>query len=176
MCCSRILFLIVLIAQPLLFAAQPSKCPKLPETYEWNNAREYKRDEDLILKTLQWLNSTPMQNDVTVRGRANLFVLEWICGTPRLKLELNSEELPFYTNYPDLLFAYIFGMAQCKLTKNGDCDEHKAMISGYNAVAFQIEANEGLKKSKELKPIYKAYRRKKMESYVQSLITKKDVK
>jgi hypothetical protein len=117
-----------------------------------------------------------MQNDVTVRGRANLFVLEWICGTPRLKLELNSEELPFYTNYPDLLFAYIFGMAQCKLTKNGDCDEHKAIISGYNAVAFQIEANEGLKKSKELKPIYKAYRRKKMDSYVQSLITKKDVK
>ncbi len=117
-----------------------------------------------------------MNTEPLTRGKANLFALEWICGTPRIKLEINSEQLPFYANYPDLLFAYIFGMAQCKLTKNEDCNEHKAIISGYNAVAYQIGSIEGLKKSKELKPIFKAYKRDKMDNYVQSLITKTEVK
>jgi hypothetical protein len=172
----RTLVFIMLFIGPVKSWAQPGKCPKLPENYEWKNAREYKRDEDLVLKTLQWLNTTSMSNEVSVRGRANLFVLEWICGTPRMKLEINSEVLPFYANYPDLLFAYIFGMAQCKLAKNEPCNELKAIVSGYNAVAFQIGSTEGLKKAKELKPIYKAYKRDKMESYVESLITKTEEK
>jgi hypothetical protein len=172
----RAFLFILLFLGPTNIWAQPIKCPKLPEKYEWKNAREYKHDEDLVLKTLQWLNTSSMSNDITLRGKANLFVLEWICGTPRLQLEINSQALPFYTNYPDLLFSYIFGMAQCKLTKNGECSEQKAIISGYNAVAFQIGANKGLKKSKELKPLYKAYKRDKMESYVQSLTTKTEEK
>lgn len=156
--------------------AQPSRCPKLPDKYSWKNAREYKRDEDLVLKTLQWLNTTPMNADLINRGKANLFALEWICGTSHFKIEIDSNLLPFYANYPDLLFAYIFGSAQCMLAKNDDCDEHKAMISGYNAVAYQIGAIDGLKKSKELKPIYQAYKRNKMDQYVQSLTTKTTVK
>jgi hypothetical protein len=155
---------------PLLLAAQVGKCPKLPEKHEWKTTRDYKRDEELVLRTLQWLTSTPLNDDIAMRGKANLFVMEWICGSPRIKIHIDSDALPFYVDYPDLLFPYIHGVAQCKLSKNTDCNELQAAVSGFESVAFMIRADDDLRKIKALQPITKAHKKDKMESYVQSLM------
>ena len=156
-----------------LMAAQSRECPKLPEKYEWHTTRDYKRDEDLVLRTLQWLTTTPLNEEIAIRGKANLFVMEWICGSPRIKIEIDSDKLPFYIDYPDLLFPYIHGVAACKLAKNNPCNELQAAVSGFECVAYMIRADEDLKKIKALQPIVKASKKDKMESYVQSLMTNK---
>lgn len=153
--------------------AQPVGCPRLPDKYEWKTAREYKRDEDLVLRTLQWLNSTPMNEQLVVRSKANLFVMQWICGSPSLKMVIETGSLPFYEEFPDLLFPYIHGVAQCNLTKNKSCDEQKATINGFNTVAFMIQHDDVLKKNKSLQGLLKASKKGKMELYVQSLRNKK---
>jgi hypothetical protein len=153
--------------------AQTKECPKLPEKYEWHSARDYKRDEDLVLRTLQWLTTTPLNEDASIRGKANLFVMEWICGSPRIKIKIESDKLPFYIDYPDLLFPYIHGVAQCKLAKNTTCNELQAAVNGFNSVAYMIRTDDELKKSKALQPILKASKKDKMESYVQALMTNK---
>ena len=152
-------------------AAQNSKCPKLPEAYHWDSARDYKREEDLVIRTLQWLTKTPFNSEVEMRAKANLFVTEWSCGSPRIELIVHSEQLPFYIDYPDLLFPYLHGMALCKLAKNSDCDELQAVIEGFNTVAFMILNDANFKKVKSLQPIAKAYRKGKMHAYVESLIS-----
>jgi hypothetical protein len=153
--------------------AQPVGCPRLPDKYEWKTAREYKRDEDLVLRTLQWLNATPMNEQLVARSNANLFVMKWICGSPSLKLVIETGSLPFYEEFPDLLFPYIHGVAQCNLTKNKSCDELKATINGFNTVAFMIQNDDSLKKNKSLQGLLKASKKGKMELYVQSLRNKK---
>ena len=153
--------------------AQPVGCPRLPDKYEWKTAREYKRDEDLVLRTLQWLNATPMNEQLVERSNANLFVMKWICGSPSLKLVIETGNLPFYEEFPDLLFPYIHGVAQCNLTKNKSCDELKATINGFNTVAFMIQNDDSLKKIKSLQGLIKASKKGKMELYVQSLRNKK---
>jgi len=149
--------------------AQPQYCPKLPSKYSWETNKDYKRDEALVLKTLQWLSVTPLNDEIPTRGSANLFVMQWICGSPRLKIEINTDMLPFYIDYPDLLFPYIHGMAQCKLMKNADCSELQAMISGFECVAFMIQSDTELKKAKALQPIVKARKKNKMDQYVASI-------
>ncbi len=166
----------LILTLPLGGIAQSAKCPKIPDNYDWNSARDYKREEDLVLKTLQWLNNTPLNKDAEMRGKANLFVMEWICGSPRLKISINSDNLPFYNDYPDLLFPFVHGMAQCKLGKNAECNELQSMISGFNVVAFMIQSDEKLKKIKALQPLVKAYKKGKMQAYVESVISKSSQK
>jgi len=162
----------ILLLFPLLGVAQPTKCPKLPEHYKWNTARDYKREEDLVLRTLQWLSITPLSSEFETRSKANLFVMEWICGSPRIKLIIQSENLPFIEAYPDLLFPFIHGMAQYKLTKNADINELQPLIAGFKTVAFMIQSDEKLKKEKSLQPILKAYKKEKMQAYVESVLSK----
>lgn len=165
----RIVYLLMLWST--IAAAQNSKCPKLPEAYHWDSARDYKREEDLVIRTLQWLTKTPFNSEVEMRAKANLFVTEWICGSPRIELIVHSEQLPFYIDYPDLLFPYLHGMALYKLNKNGECNELESMIEGFNTVAFMILNDANFKKVKSLQPIAKAYRKGKMHAYVESLIS-----
>jgi hypothetical protein len=171
---------VFLLATFLLFAhffrAQPDRCPKVPDSYKWETAREYKRDEELVLKTLQWLTTTPINSEIASRGKANLFVMEWICGSPRIEIEIDSDMLSFYINYPDLLFPYIHGIAQCKLSKNSACNELEAMVSGFDCVAFMIKTDEHLKKAKDLQPIVKAYKKNKMDLYVEAIMKNKTEK
>lgn len=150
--------------------AQPTRCPKLPAKYHWETSKEYKRDEDLVLKALQWLTVTPLNQEISERGSANLFVMQWICGSPRLKITINSDVLPFYVDYPDLLFPYIHGIAHYKLMKNVDCSELQSMISGFKCVAFMISTDAELKKAKPLQPIVKAWKKNKMEQYVEAIM------
>ena len=153
--------------------AQSISCPRLPEKYEWKTARDYKRDEDLVLRTLQWLNKTPLNDELIMRSTANLFVMQWICGSPSLNITIDTSILPFYAEFPDLLFPYIHGVAQCRLTKNKSCDELKATVNGFNTVAFMIRNDDNLKKKKPLQALVKASKKGKMELYVQSLGNKK---
>jgi len=168
----RIALVCLLAALSFELIGQPSGCPKIPDTYEWKTNREYKRDEDLVLRTLQWLCTTPLNSEIAARGKANLFVMQWICGSPRIKIQINSDLLPFYIDYPDLLFPYIHGVAQCLMAKNSSCDELKAMVSGFESVAFMIQSDDALKKEKALLPISKASKKNKMQAYVESLMKK----
>ena len=152
-------------------SAQASRCPKIPDSYHWVSARDYKREEELVIKTLQWLIKTPIHHEIEIRGKANLFVMEWICGSPRIDLVIHSDRLPFYVDYPELLFPYLHGMALCKLVKNEECNELQGMIEGFNIVAFMVLNDTDFKKVKSLQPITKAYKKGKMRAYVESLIS-----
>lgn len=162
----------VFFLTPLLGISQPLECPKIPDNYQWSSARDYKREEELVYKTLQWLNATPLKSELETRSKASLFVMQWLCGSPRIKISIATENLPFYSDYPDLLIPFIHGMTQCKLSKNSNCDELHAMISGFNTLAFMIQSDGELKKQKALQPIVKAYKKRKMQFYVESILSK----
>jgi len=149
--------------------AQPSSAPRIPENYHWESLRDYKKDEDLIVRTLQWLCKTPINNEIEYRSSASLFVMEWIAGSPRIKIEIASNVLPFYETYPDLLFPYIQGLALKKLSKPACSNELEAMIGGFNVLGFMIDTDPSLRKEKVLRPILKAYRKNKMLSFVEKL-------
>jgi len=166
------LFIISLLLTARL-VAQPASAPRIPDNYHWSNARDYKKDEDIIIRTLQWLCKTPINQDPEYRSKASLFAMEWIAGSPRIKIEVESKLLPFYESYPDLLFPYIQGMALKKLQKPPCSNELEAMIGGFTTVGFMISSDPGLQKEKTLRPILKAYKKDKMQSFVEQLVSNK---
>jgi hypothetical protein len=151
---------------------QAPVAPRIPEHYEWKTARDYKRDEDLVIRTLQWLCANPLTTGIEYRSKATLFVMEWIAGSPRLNISIHSADLPFYDNYPDLLFPYIQGLALKKLGKPACESELEAMVSGFSVVGFMIETDPDLKKEKALQPLLKAYKKNKLQPYVEELLAR----
>jgi len=149
--------------------AQTSAVPKIPENYHWESSRDYKRDEEQIIRTLQWLCRTPINSEVENRSTANLYVMEWIAGSPRIKIEIDSQQLPFYQAYPDLLFAYVQGIALKKLAKQSNDDEQQAVVGGFNTVGYMIATDPVLRKEVALHPLLKAYKKNKMLAFVEAL-------
>lgn len=165
----RIGLLILLLVLNSRILAQPTGAPRIPENYHWESIRDYKKDEDLIVRTLQWLCKNPVNNEIEYRSKASLFVMEWIAGSPRIKIEIKSNALPFYEAYPDLLFPYIQGLALKKLSKPTCNNELEAMVSGFNTIGFMIDSDPLLRKEKALHSLLKAYKKNKMQSFVEKL-------
>jgi hypothetical protein len=152
--------------------SQITNAPRIPEHYEWKTARDYKRDEDLVIRTLQWLCTTPLNSGIEFRSKATLFVMEWIAGSPRLKISINSGVLPFYDNFPDLLFPYVHGVALKKLGKPACESELEAMLGGFTVVGFMIDSDPILKKEKALQPLLKAYKKNRLQTFVEEQLAR----
>lgn len=153
--------------------AQEGRCPKLPEVYAWNSEKEYQKDADLVKKTLKWLCVTPLGIDIEQRSLANAFVLEWIAGSPEILVEVKTDFLPFYSEHPELLFTFIHGVSLFKIDKPGILDELTLYKEGFDVVAELSMQSKDLSHSHVMKPLLKAYKKKKMKEYVKEIQQKK---
>jgi hypothetical protein len=153
--------------------AQEGRCPKLPASYLWETEKDYKKDEDLVKKTLRWLCATPYSVDVEQRSLANVFVLEWIAGSPDILVEVKTDYLPFYLDHPDLLYTFIHAVALFKIEKPGIKDEPTLYKEGFNVIAELAVQSKELSHSHALRPLLKAHKKSKMKEYVKSIQQKK---
>jgi hypothetical protein len=166
---NRSLALIVFLLFILLkVSGQQGKCPKIPEVYKWESAADYSKDFDLVKKTLKWLCNTPLGIDVQQRSQANAFVMEWIAGSPNIRVELDTKKIIFYDSHPDLLFSFIHGIALMQMEKKPTTEELAIYTKGYETVAILASQSEELSRSPDLKPLLKALRKNKLNEYTAS--------
>ncbi|MBL0314773.1 MAG: hypothetical protein IPP69_02990 [Flavobacteriales bacterium] len=150
--------------------AQPGRCPKIPEKYVWESEADYKKDEDVVKKTLKWLCQTPYGIDVEQRGLANAYVLEWLAGSPSIRLEINTAHIQFAESTPDLFFSFIHGMALYKMEHPTAKDELSLYNNGFTVVAELAAQSKEYSKQKELKDLLKAYKKGKVKDYTRAVL------
>jgi hypothetical protein len=146
------------------------RCPEIPSNYSWQTIEDYRKDADLVKKTLRWLTLAPLQLDLVTRSEANLFVMRWLAGTPDLKIEIQTSELPFIQAHPELLESFIHGMALAYLNKDGEVSRLDAYVSGFQSVAQVASQSKAMTKSRPLKPLLKAAKRREIKQYAQKIV------
>lgn len=149
---------------------QEGKCPKLPDVYKWESAADYGKDFELVKKTLKWLCNTPLGIDVQQRSVANAYVMEWIAGSPDIRVEVETKKIAFYESHPELFFSFLHGIALLKMEKKPPTDELTLYTKGYETVAVLASQSEELSRAPELKPLLKALRKNKLKEYTASSI------
>lgn len=172
----RIFIMLILTFCGNMLFAQEGRCPKIPETYEWLTPEDYIKDQDLVKKTLRWLCNTPLGIDVRQRSLANTYVMEWLAGTPTMQIEIKTNQLSFYESQPDLLFCYIHGIALYKIDKPNTVDPIVEMTKGLETIAELVLQSEELSKDSSLRPILKAYKKKKLKEYSKEICQPKKKK
>ncbi len=158
----------VLLNSPIF--GQEGRCPKIPTEYSWTEDADYAKDEELVKKTLRWLCLTPLGVDVQQRSIANAYVMEWLAGAPQIRINVTTTRLPFYNQHPELLFPFIHGIALFKMNKPGVTDDLTLYVEGMDVVASLSQQSKELSKSKVLKPLLKAYKKKRMKEYVKQIL------
>jgi hypothetical protein len=150
--------------------AQEGHCPKIPENYSWETAEDYRKDKDLVKKTLRWLCSTPLGVDIEKRGLANAYVLEWLAGSPSITVDIKTEHLPFLEHHPDLLYSFIHGIALYLMDKPTETDTVKLYAKGFEVVATLAMQSKELSHDKDFKPLIKAYKKERMMEFVRQTL------
>lgn len=148
--------------------AQDCRCPDIPKDNTWSTAAQYKRDLENVKKILQWLLCSPLQQELSKRSEANAFVLEWISGSPFVHVEVNTSDLPFTNDFPDLLFTYIHGYALKALETKQKLSHDVYCEAGYTAVA-QLTHTDEFKKNPSLMELHKAVKRNHLSEYMKSI-------
>jgi hypothetical protein len=156
---------LVLILQMISHLAK-SQVPEIPVDYSWNSAAEYARDQSKVREVLKWLCKTPLGVEVQKRSEANLFVMEWIAGSPGFTLKLSTVVLPeFPIGQEQLMYSYIHGAALYAMDHPNEQDSVRFAVEGLKVLARLVEQSESLSKERAMRPLLKAFRKNKLKEY-----------
>lgn len=167
-------FLHTLILSLILSAqlqAQDCNKPVIPSTYQWKSASAYKKETESVKRALRWLCCSPLQSDLALRSQANAYVLEWLAGTPTLKLNIETKYLSFLTEYPELLFTFIHGAMLFSLEQPKQNAPKLVYLHGYESVIYLAKLDKSMRKSQCMKELKRLQKKKQLEQFIEELMS-----
>lgn len=130
---------------------------EIPKDYKLENAKDFDAYENDIVKCVNWLMNTPINDQVDKRKDANAFLLKWISGSPKVHIELKQEIVTF-TDSPDLLMIFMgTWTTYCIKSRdfnnriNGTMTGIESVIDFYTRNKGQISKNRGVEKYIKIK-------------------------
>lgn len=137
-----------------------------------NFEQEYLKLEPQVLADIKWLNSTPLNEELSLRDDKSRFVLMWISGVPYMDLRIDDRIVTFSDSEPWLLMAYMTGWAKYFLENNYSNNEIQNTIAAVkNVVAFYKKNGAYLNKDKAIDAYVKMEKKGTLESYITSILT-----
>lgn len=149
----------------LLFSFSHAQDFVPPENYTFETKKDYKKYEDKVLESIDWLQSVGVNMYINQRRQTNKFLLEWMEGTPDVSIEIRGYILPYLTENPDMLMTFMGGYVKDALT-NDASTTYSANLAGVRAIVTYYKDGNGLKKDKSLEKLLKLDDKNKLESWL----------
>lgn len=131
----------------------------------------YKILEPQLLADINWLDNTPLSQDLEVRNDKNRFVLMWMTGAPYIDIKIDNRVVNFVGGEPWLLMHYMMGWTEYFLKNNYSQNEIQLYIAGVkNVVDFYNKNKHSLLKNKEVEEYVKLEKKGKLEEYITSVL------
>ena len=136
-----------------------------------NSPEEFKASEKKVLATIDWLESTPINEQRDKRDFQNAALLTWITNSPTVTVEVNADILTFIKKNPDLLVIFMGGWTRYSLQNNYSKDVVEGTIAGLKS-AIKVYKTGLLKKDKAMQAYVDTDDKGELESYVKSKLKK----
>ncbi len=154
----------ILLIIPLGLLAQEFNVPK---DYKLDKAEDYAPYEQDIIKCVDWLAKTPLNEQQNKRKEANAFLLKWLTGSPNVHLEIKQEIVTFMGTSPDLLMIFMGGWAKYSLESKDFDNKIKGSKAGIETVIDFYNANrEFMSKDKNVEKFIKMKNKGKLDEYI----------
>lgn len=122
-----------------------------PSKVKLKKAADYEKYEGEILKCIDWLEKTPVNEKVKEHQVANKFFLEWLMGAPNVSVSLYEYVGKFSEVYNQYMITFMGGATKLVLTnKDKKFTEEEIQFAGVKAVVEQYKANPETKRDKLL--------------------------
>lgn len=140
---------------------------ELPTTNE-----EFIESEEQVLATINWLETTPFDEQEDKREKQKALLFAWLTNSPTVTLELNADVLTFTKKNPDLIIIFMGGWTKYSLENNYSKDNVQGSLAGLKSV-IKVYKNLSLKKDKEVEKLIELDNNGELENWVKEIMTKK---
>jgi hypothetical protein len=167
----RFLLLAVLLGSATLPAAAQSAFD-VPAQYSFSKPDDYAQVEPQVLSTINWLEETPANQDVSRRQQAQRFLLAWASGSPKVSIGLQPYVGELAGKNTALLMAYMGGWTRHSLQHPGDKDALTLNTEGVKSMLKVYELG-GIDKSKGMENLRTVAASGELESWLRGKISMK---
>jgi len=140
---------------------------EIPNDLKLENAEEYKKTEQLVLNSTDWLLKTPISENPNKRKEINAFLMKWMSGSPTVSIELVSGIVPL--DCPDCLMSFMSGWTKYSL--ENDYSKNKVECAGAgaeNTIEFYLKNKSALGKNSDMEKLIKQQKKGKLKKYIES--------
>jgi hypothetical protein len=167
------LYLLVIVTLFSTFAS--AQTIPVPENYKYKDEADYEQYKTSAVECLHWFIDHKVTENPDQRRQVYTFLLKWCSGSPTVKITLNDriakpifDDNNFIYN-PDILMAYIGGMALYLIDLHGTRNEAEVQLEGLKTVLQLYENNQSeLAGSKAIQEYVKINESGKLEGWVKS--------
>ena len=139
---------------------------QIPTNYSLVKAEDYTAYEQDVINGINWLISTPIEQDVEKRKGVNTFLMKWMTGSPTVKIEVRQEIVTFLSS-PDLLMAFLAGWTKYSLETRDFSNTLKGNVAGIETVIIVYNKNKKVVgKNREVEKYIKLQSKGKLEQEI----------
>ena len=132
------------------------------------------KSEPAVINTINWIESTPMNQDVDTRKQIYATLLAWITNSPTLTITLDQKTTPFIKKNSNLLIVFMGGWTKYALQNSYSEDAVKCNLAGIKSAIKVYQMGNGMKKDKEMEKLIEMDSKNELESWVTSQLAKKN--
>jgi len=140
----------------------------LPKNYKFEKVEDYAVYEEDVVKCVDWLMETSLNEEVAKRKEANAFLFAWLSGSPNVSIEIKQEIVTFMGTSPDLLMIFLGGWTKYSLESKDFENKVAGSMAGIESVIeFYTKNKDFMPKDKNVEKYIKMKRKGKLEAYIQ---------
>jgi len=143
---------------------------EVPKAYSFLELEDYENQRSNVIKAVNWLESTPINEQTTKRKAANAFLTKWLAGSTDVRINIDPDIVTF-SDCDDCLMIFMGSWTRYALENKDYNNDFKGNIEGVEAVISLYEKNrETLGNMKAVEKYIKQKNKGKLEDYIKSKI------
>jgi hypothetical protein len=150
------------------YSQQDGLLTSLPTTKE-----EFAKSEKAVINTINWLENTPVNQDIDKRKKTNALVIAWITNSPTVTIEINMNTLPFTKKNTELLMSFMGGWTKYCLENSYSEDKIKGNLAGIKSAIKVYKMGNGLKSDKSMDKLIALDEKGELEKWIKDQLEKK---
>lgn len=141
--------------------------------YPARNATDaYAKLEPNIIADIEWLNTTHVSEQKSMRDDKMRFILMWMTGSSAASVQIDDRVVTFTDADTRLLFTYLTGWTKYSITHNYTDDPIQCSVAAIkDVVAFYKKNREDIKKSKQVEAYSKLIDEGLLEEHITNVLS-----
>jgi hypothetical protein len=134
---------------------------------------EFVKSEPAVINLVDWMESTPLDQDSDKRKEMNALLLGWLTNSPTVTVEVNEKVTPMSKKNPDLLAVFLGGWTKYSLQNGYSKDVVKCNLAGIKSVIKVYKMGGGIKKDKDIDKLVELDSKNELEPWIIARLGKK---
>lgn len=141
---------------------------EVPTYYKFENIEDYGFYREDAINAINWLETTPLNEEPEKRELINQFLFQWLSGSPSISINIHPYVMDLSNENPDYLMVFMGGWAKHQMQYEEKNNLKLNMLGIYSII--KLYKLGGVNKDKNLENLIKMDEKGNLEKWVQEKI------